>query len=869
MTSKRSLWVVDAGFVLAVFAVPLAFGGRHSVGEFILVCSAVLCSVGWVLHQLMSESTDWVRTRVEPLLMSILAVGLIQIVPLPAIVINTLSPAINDVLPLLTSDTSDAMFSTPWPYLSLSVSESVPGLAIGVAYVLIFIVTAQRIRNSNDAGRILKLIAVSGTAMSVFAFVQFFFSNGLYFWMIDLPQGVADDRLKGAFLNKNHFAQFVSLSVGPLIWWLIVHTESDPGKRDAGFGPSTPRRFPGFVLTTILSASLGIVITAIMISRARGAFVALSVALSALTLMLYSRSLISRKQFSVVVGAAAMGILLVGIVGHREITQVSERLNDWDNNGRVQIWNANLKVFSEFPVIGTGVGSHLYIHQRHLDTPFRTGQYTHAESSYLQIATESGLLGLGVMLACLATAFFWCFRGVRLSQNFTVTVALCGVTCSLLVSCIQSIADFVWHIPGWMVSLVLQIACACRLYQIEADEKNGWQEKRICHVPRSRVVCSMLLLIPLSGWMLSEWTPRLLAETDWSNYRKIALAERTGKDISRNIPAGDSNGPIRLQQMMRDLRAAVNRNPNDSRLHTRLAVQYTQAFHLLQQKSENALPLNQIRDAVESGGFDSHDEMLKWLSRAFGDNMQYALAASRHARRAIELNPLDGKAWLSFSELAFLDDAPAGYDRKCVEQSLRLLPNDAHVLYAAGRDARLDGDLERWADYWKKAFQRDEQIQEQIIQQMAEWTPTPVEIIVTAFEPDIPALERSVNILQSLGQTQNQRKALEVLAVRLTDHAQLPSNEQSANDWRKAAVAYSRLGASQQVESCFLHAVEASKTDFRIRLEFGTWLLEQGRTTPATEHLQWCARIAPHDPRVKDALETLGRTVRQNRVSFR
>ena len=866
MSSRRSLLIIDAGLLLGAFAVPFAFGGRHSIGEFLLVCSAVVCVAGWILRQLTSDESDWVRTRVEPLLLAILALGLIQIVPLPHSIVSALSPAMDEVIPLRSaSAVEDGVFRTPWSHLSMTVSESAPGLAIGVAYVLIFLVTTQRIRAVDDASRILKIVALSGVVMTIFAFVQFFFSNGLYFWLIDLPQGVADDRLKGAFLNKNHFAQFAALSVGPLVWWLGVHTAPAERHRFDRSHRNRHARAPQSLLPILLAAALGVVVTAVLISRARGAFVALSVAAIVLVTMLFSKSLINRKQFAAVAAAVAVGALLAGIVGHRELARVNERLHNWDSNGRVQIWNANLDVFSEFPLVGTGVGSHVYIHQRHLDQPYSVSQYTHAESSYLQIASETGVPGLLLMTGCLAVAFYWCIRGVRISQNRTVTLALCGVTCSLLISCIQSVADFVWYIPGCMIPLILQLACACRLYQFEADSQTAPKTSRVSHLPRFGVAVAALMILPLAGWMFSEWTPRLLAEPYWSNYRKIVLAEYTGKDISASIDGNPESATETLQQTMSDLRNAAEKNPNDSRIQTRLAVQYIRVFHLLQAESDNALPLSQIRDAAETGGFESHLEMLDWLTRAFGDNFKYAFAAKRHARRAIELNPLDGRAWLAYSELAFLDDAPAGYDRKCIDQSLRLLPNDASVLYAAGREARVDGDVEKWVELWKKAFHRDEAVQKQIIWRIAEWSELPVEIIVKAFEPDVDAMDRAVEILSQLGQTQNKQKALEVLAARLIERAQLPDNSDRATDWRKAAVAFHRLDNVEQVEVCFEHAAEAAPTNFRVRFDYGSWLLTQGRSAAATEHLQWCQRMAPHDARVQKALDALDRAIRQNR----
>jgi tetratricopeptide (TPR) repeat protein len=148
---------------------------------------------------------------------------------------------------------------------------------------------------------------------------------------------------------------------------------------------------------------------------------------------------------------------------------------------------------------------------------------------------------------------------------------------------------------------------------------------------------------------------------------------------------------------------------------------------------------------------------------------------------------------------------------------------------------------------------------------MAEWTELPVEIIVKAFEPDVDAMDRTVEILSDLGQDQNKRKALEVLAARLIERAQLEDNTDRATDWRKAAVAFHRLDNVEQVEVCFENAAEAAPTNFRVRFDYGSWLLTQGRPASATEHLQWCQRMAPHDASVQKAITALQRAVRQNR----
>jgi len=86
-----------------------------------------------------------------------------------------------------------------------------------------------------------------------------------------------------------------------------------------------------------------------------------------------------------------------------------------------------------------------------------------------------------------------------------------------------------------------------------------------------------------------------------------------------------------------------------------------------------------------------------------------------------------------------------------------------------------------------------------------------------------------------------------------------------ATDWCKAAVAFHRLDNVEQVEVCFENATAAAPTNFRVRFDYGSWLLTQGRATSATEHLQWCQRMAPHGASVQKAITALQRAVRQKR----
>ena len=79
-----------------------------------------------------------------------------------------------------------------------------------LSYGVIAIVVAQRMATEADCHRMLKLIGLSGILMAVFACIQLTTSNDRFFWFYRQPYTGTRDILKGAFTNRNHFAQFLA-----------------------------------------------------------------------------------------------------------------------------------------------------------------------------------------------------------------------------------------------------------------------------------------------------------------------------------------------------------------------------------------------------------------------------------------------------------------------------------------------------------------------------------------------------------------------------------------------------------------------------------------------------------------------------------
>lgn len=864
---SHSIWLqVFDFFLLVALMVPFVLGGRLACGELTLVVAAIGCALSWGFYQLAGRDEPvCIWTKAELCLLAVISVGLIQIVPLSPSMIEMISPKVAQILPLW--DGAEAGLFERWNYISLSVGETRHALVLTLSYVMIFWLTAQRLRHFEDVQRLLRGICISAAVMAAFGLLQFLTSNGKFFWFFEFPAGTTADRVKGAFPNKNHFAAYLTLALGPYIWWLMDLIERPDEDGSIAFGTGQAAPLPKSVRLTLAGLGGAAIAVGLLSSMSRGGVVSGAVGVTVMLLVLTIKGLVSKRLIG---GLAVLGLTAACLqlaVGYEKMVN---RLDRWDDNGRLPIWKANIETTRDFPILGTGVGSHRHIHLRYIDKPYEEAEYTYAESNYLQIASETGLVGLSVAVLCVGVCLYWCCRAVRLTPEKKYVVAQMGLLCSLIASLVGSIADFTWYIPGYTVILVLEMACACRIYQMVRETTDSTLKSSRA-VPRLTLASAFMVMIATSVWMMRTLWPAVAAEPYWLHYRRLAFdAEEAQRIAAEQAEEGESHSNLRLLDVLamklKALRAGARANPDDSRFQLRLMRHYLLAFHELQKDSENAMPLSQIRDAAIAGEFDSREAMREWLGRAFGDQIKYADAAYRHGVRAVRLNPIQFAAYLDLAELAFLGGANDEFHQRCVDQALLLAPNEAQVLYVAGREAFLKQDLETALTSWKRAFHRNRSVQFEIMRIIAsagleQEGATQVELIVKLFDPDIEALDRLAFIQQAVGLPNECHRTVELLAQKLEERASSEDTLTRAKDWVMAAGAFARIDQLEQVERCYKAALEVSPSNYLAHYEFGMWLYLQRRGADAREHLIWCAATNPRDLNVNKVLERLSRGI--------
>jgi O-antigen ligase/tetratricopeptide (TPR) repeat protein len=870
-TAERvSRWGIDAALATCVFVVPCLLGGRIALGQFVLAASAACAVLSWSVGALFGRRPTCTITRVELLLLAAIGLGLWQITPLPASLLRVLSPQQAELLPLWRGDANTSGTLGQWQTLSLNVGETRLALITGLSYVALFWVATQRLRQVRDIERLLKWIGLAAGIMALLGVVQWLAGNGKFFGIYEYPLTTSGHRLKGAFTNRNHFAQFLVLGCAPLFWWILRILEQ---RESAGhqFGRGTARNNADAILGGLI-VLLSVLVFSVLFSLSRGGMVALSAALFVLLLALFHVGRLTGRMVAVMAGIGLITGSLFAMFGYDKVV---DRMDNWKSDERLAVWQANWQILQDFPWFGTGLGSHAEALPLYFDPPFVEVEFTHAENSYLQIASESGLCGFVLALLAVAICAVWCGRALRSRADVRIRVLAAVVSASLAGNVLHAGVDFIWFVPGLMVITLLLAACARRLDQLAAHRVTsaapGSTELNTSRppgtlLPRGLALAAVGLVAICAVWSLPQLTQLVQSEPHWFEYLRLALAPKGASSPDQaTANSSEQSGIEQLEdfkQRLSALTATVKLNPSHARAHARLAASYLAAFEHLQLHSDDPMSLSQLRDAALASRFETLDAQNEWLNRAVGKNLRYLFAASRHARRAVELCPLQGQAYVALSELRFLEDRDSQTVSALLHQAQLVRPRSAAVQFAVGQHLWLNGRIDEALAAWKIAFHQDSTYQDQILALLV--GNVPAASVLEHLQPDLAALKQLEARYNASPLPRSEYAVVaEAYAEALQQQLNDPNCDEPVEQLIAAAAVYQRLQADDQAAACLQRALDIDRSSFAARKAYGVFLYQHQEFAEAAKLLGWCSRIAPNDRSLRTLAEdALSRSLR-------
>ncbi len=875
------LGVVDLCILGNIFVVPLLLGGRHPLGELLLVFLAVCGALAWTVRRSLAPRATWRISKAEPLLLAAVALLVVQMMPLGDSLLAWLHGDAARALHLWTSQDLPGSMG-PWPIISLVPEATRAALVMLLAYAMFFMLIVQRVQSLADVERLLRLIALAAVSMAAFGILQLLLGNGRYFWFLEHFAGTTDGAACGSFLNRNHFAHFLVLGIGPIVWWALDATRDSQDK--------TPVKF-----AALRWLALGVVLLAVLLSLSRGGMATSVLALAVIIAIGYWLGALRTRSLAAVCSVLLLVVAALFMLGHQ---RVAGRMDDWltgsveslDSGAqRRTVWVATAAAATRNMLIGTGAGSHRDVCPLYLDTASNpvnieiAGRFftAHADNGPLEIFEETGVAGLVLLTAAAMMAVFWCLGGIFRAESRRLVLALGAVSASLAASAAHNLVDCPWYTSGCMVILVVLLAAACRLFQLSGNDERRRAQRRV--LPRGFALVATFALLIAGAWMLSGRIGPVMAESHWNNYRLICRGsiarDAAGILPSESLGSSDSNlddGVQRsIEKMIGALENVVRRDPSRTDARVQLAGVYLLLFEHQQAASPlNQMPLAAVREAVAVSEFQSQRELGDWMDLAVGPHWRLLEKAQRHARTAVAQCPLQGAAYVYLAQLCFLDGGDTTANAQAyMEQALAVRPYDGAILLAAANEAVLAGDYDRALEFWKRSYRAGRVHQRELVRRLVgqvnpQDPSAEVDFFLDNFQPDLPILRHLEKAYASIAQdgTDVPTRLLQAYAEAVDAEAErLASGAEAADLWLEARLVRVKLGDQRRAVDCLRRALSCDSSNYKAHYRLALAMIQTQDIDEARRQLEWCLARKPGDRSAQQKLKEILRegTTRQ------
>jgi O-antigen ligase len=355
---------------------------------------------------------------------------ILQLLPLPAPVVDTLSPALRP--------TRERVFLQlpAWLPLTIDPRSGAWAAMVGIGTLVIFL-TARRLLNPSGVRMFIRGVTVIGLVLSAIGLAQDATGAGLMYWRkAPLQEGAPPF---GPFVDRNSFATWILLAAPLCIGYLVAHAQAH--HREARPASRWTARVRGALdaRAILLAVSVSVMMIALLATLSRSGMVSMAVVIALGTYLKGRRRNAHRFGRSWLLAVGAIILLLAMsridpvVLGRRF---ASARTSAAD---RFVIWRETLPIIRDFWLTGTGAGTYetaMLVYQR--SSP--GVRFNQAHDHYLQIASEGGvLLGVPVLLSLLSYGFVAAKRAAAdASSMYWVRV---GALCGLVGVAVQSVWD--------------------------------------------------------------------------------------------------------------------------------------------------------------------------------------------------------------------------------------------------------------------------------------------------------------------------------------------------------------------------------------------------------------------------------------------
>lgn len=401
--------------ILLLIFTPIAFGSMEiwafssmELGIFLII---ILGTLQWAFRKpsgagVRDEPVSAVKWTFPAILLGLfLLLILFQMIPLPAGLLKILSSKTH----ALRLDLSPLSFERKSPPSSLSFPLSFLPFITQIeffkwfALILLFLFFLKWRGFEKGKSLLITVILFVGIFESLYGMTEFFTGHK---HILHVEASSLLSSVSGTFINRNYFAGYL-LMVIPLATGYIFYRESLNEDISVGWY----RRLSSLDgKTYFLVFGVILMILGLLFSASRMGI--LSLLLSFTGVALFFRSPARGRRLSksplLILGLALLWGVFIGLdtVISRFFSVAEGFKNRWE------IWANTLQIIKDFPLLGSGLGTFTQIFPAYRSFHIE-GLITHAENDFLQLTSEAGLVGMGLLTVAFLFLLYNAFSGIR------------------------------------------------------------------------------------------------------------------------------------------------------------------------------------------------------------------------------------------------------------------------------------------------------------------------------------------------------------------------------------------------------------------------------------------------------------------------
>ncbi|MGA2718837.1 MAG: O-antigen ligase family protein [Candidatus Acidiferrales bacterium] len=392
--------LVRGGICLVIAFSVLAFGAVEAWSAAVVEISAAVLLLAWAILIARDRTATIQWNALNGPLLAFLAIGLLQ---------------------LFLGGTAYA-FLTRMEVLRVA------------AYVILFFLAAQAFRKRADLSFLAWFLIVFCFAVSLLGIIQHFTSEGELYWMPSLT--IRGDSF-GPFVNRNHFAGFVELTL-PVGLGLML------------FRGISSELLP---LATVLTI---VPVGALVLSGSRGGIIGFALELCVLAVLARTRRAGEGPRMIALATVALAALAVVAWIGAgKAVQRFSTARQDLTMSRRSSMVRGAAGVFFAHPIKGAGLGTLVAVYPRY-ETLYDGYVVQHVHNDYMEALAETGVAGGLCGLAFLWLLYREARKGFEAERSHFGRGLRAGAIAAVVGLLLHSFIDFNLHIPSNALLFLLQ-----------------------------------------------------------------------------------------------------------------------------------------------------------------------------------------------------------------------------------------------------------------------------------------------------------------------------------------------------------------------------------------------------------------------------